>query len=258
MKKIVFFAAAALMLAGSLSLNAQNKFKGIVKYKLTSVGNEAGQALSVLGNAAEIKVMGDQVSIQNPSAALFTLNQMINCVRQSDKTMSMALDFSMYISFLVSQDVALTSYQGDGKILQKHTYTQSQVDSLTIPCTEGYYIEYVDQTKKIAGVDAKLARIHAFDKEGTDHPTEMWYSPDMGPQANFIFQGVKGIPMEYTIKLDDDNSITFVAEEVLKGKVKDVDFLMPSGYKALSDQEFQDFMEEFQEELKALNPGSDD
>lgn len=255
MKKFFILAAAALMMAGTMSLNAQNKFKGVVKYKVTAVGQSADQALQYFGNAAEIKVMGEQISITNPSATLFTFNQMINCIRQNGRTMSMALDYSM---ILTHYNITLTSYQGDGKILQRNTVSQGEIDSLTIPCTEGYYIEYVNETKKIAGVDAKLARIHAFDQDGVDHPTEMWYSPDMGPEANFIFQGVKGIPMEYTIKLDQDNSITFTADEVVKGKVKDTDFLMPAGFKALSDDEMKAFMEELSEEMKYLRGGDDD
>lgn|SRR5574344_386223 len=247
MKRFFTFAAVAVLTLSTLSLNAQNKFKGIIKYNVTSTGEVAMQIPPEVATP-EVKVMGEQVITTSPVFTNGSSTAMVN-----GNTSYTFLDLSQALEYLKANDITLNSYSGDGKIYLKHTYTQLDVDSLTIPVKEGFYIEYVaGQTKKIAGYETKLARLHTFDEEGTDHPVEMWYSDEMGPQVNFLFNGVKGLPLEYTINMDGGKAYTITAAEVVKGKVKDVDFLMPAGFNLMETNAFSAFMEEFQEEVKFL------
>ncbi len=249
MKKIFAIAAVAVLALSTLTLNAQNSFKGIVKYSVASTG-EVAIDIPEQSATGEMKVYDDRVLT---SSIVFTNSPMVNSVMQSGRTLYTFLDFGMVLGYFQAHDVELTSYNGDGKIIQKHTVTQTDIDSLTIPVDKGYYIEYVaGQTKKIAGRDGKLARLHVFDDEGKDKVIDIWYDDTMGPEANFLAQGVRGIPLEYTVTMDGGKAITITAVEVTKGKVKEVDFLMPDGFKELPEDQFKAFMEEFQEEMELL------
>lgn len=242
-------AALAVVMIASLSVNAQNKFKGIVKYTVSSTGEVAVQ-IPEQAATAEIKVMGDMLYT---SSALFTNSPMVNSIIQRGNTTTTYQDLTMLLAYLASENVSLTSYSGDGKIFVRQTYTQEQIDSITIPVTEGYYIEYVaGQSQKIAGYNASLARIHMFDEEGADHTLDIWYTDEMGPAVNFLLNGVKGMPLQFTQDMGEGRAITVTATEVVKGKVKDVDFLAPSGYKEMDSETMKAFNEELMEELKAL------
>jgi hypothetical protein len=58
--------------------------------------------------------------------------------------------------------------------------------------------------------------------------------------------------MEYSINLGDGRQLTLTATEVKKGKVKEVDMLLPSGYENISTEDFTRLFEQIQEELKYL------
>ena len=177
---------------------------------------------------------------------------MINSILIDGHTQYSCMDLSMLIMYLQQSDVEL-SYTGSSKILATNTFSQNDIDSLTIPVTEGFYIEYVDgETKTIAGATAKKAVIHAFDDEGEDHQTVIWYNDEMGPDVNFLFNGVKGVALEYSLNLGEGKQLTLSATEIKKGKVKEVDMLLPAGYESLSDEAFKALWEEINEELKYL------
>ena len=155
----------------------------------------------------------------------------------------------MYFS---ANDVEL-DYKGSAKILVNDELTQAQIDSLTIPVTEGFYIEYVaGETKTIAGKTAKKAIIHAFDEDEKDHPMTFWYSDEMGPEVNPIFNGLKGVALEYAMDLAEGRQITLTATEIKEGKVKEVDMLLPDGYETISEDQFKALFTQIQEELKYL------
>ena len=236
MKRIFTVAMMALMTMSALTINAQNKFKGIIKYEISSVGTTpieipAGQ------NSVEVKVMGENVIVGE------------NALQKGRSTYTF-IDLGGLIGYLNSQDITLESYSGDGKIYIKNTLTQTEIDSLTIPCTEGFYIEYKEgESKKVAGMDCNKAVMHIFDDEGVDNPIEVWYCPEIGPEASFIpfALGTKGMPMEYVQTADNGRAIKYTAVEVVKGKVKDVDFLMPAGYKEIGGEQWTAFQKELEE-----------
>lgn len=240
MKKLVAIAAFAVLVLSGMTLNAQNKFKGIVKYSVRSTG-EVAIEIPEQAATSEVKVLGDK--IMQGSNAL-----------QDGNTVYSFIDLSQLIAYLSYQDMELESYSGDGKIYTKHTYTQLDIDSITIPVTEGYYVELIaGETKKIAGYDAKKAVLHV---NGPEEQTniDVWYTPEIGPAANFISLGVgfPGMPLEFTQTMEGGKAITMTATEVVKGKVKDVDFLMPAGFKLMEDEAFKALQTEVQETIELL------
>lgn len=246
MKRIVIFAALAVLAVGSL--NAQNKFKGIVTYTLTSVGEMPYQVPAEMATA-EVMVYEDKAMT---SHSIFTQSPIVDNVLVDGRKTYSCIDLTMIMMYLTQNDVEL-DYTGSNKLLLKSELTQNDIDSLTIPCTEGFYIEYVDgETKQVAGRTAKKAVFHIFGEDGEDKPMVIWYDGEIGPQNNMIFNGLKGTALEYTMDLGEGRQLQLTATEVKSGKVKAVDLLLPSGYEEISSEEFGKLMKEISEEMKYL------
>ncbi len=250
MKKILFFVTVALISMGIGNVYAQNDFKGIVKYTIKSSGE---MTVDIPADASfELRVMDDMM-YANDQACQYFQGPFCKSLTVNGLQVTTAEDYSQLLTYIDAQGESLATYTGDGKMIVSQTFTQQDVDSLTIPVTEGFYIEYIDgQTKEVAGRTAKLAKMHMFDDDGTDHPMEIWYDETMGPKYNFFLYGIKGMPMEFTQNLGEGKAITICAVEVKKGKVKEVDFLMPDGFKAVSDEERKTFASELQEVMKYM------
>ena len=248
MKKTAFLLVA--LMAISLSLAAQNTFKGIVKYKVESSGEVAFQ-LPAEAATAEVRVSGNDMST---SGAVFMSNPFAEQIVVNNMTVTYCLNYGQLLAYLRNNGSEFT-YQGDGKLLSKHTFKESEADSLTIVDTEPghYYFEYVDgEMREIAGVQAKKVILHSYDAEGNDQPTVMWYSDEIGPKYNFLFMGLKGMPLMCKQNIGEGKAVTYTAIEVVKGKVKEGDFLLPYGYEQLSDEDMQTLGTEIQEELELL------
>jgi GLPGLI family protein len=118
-------------------------------------------------------------------------------------------------------------------------YSEMSNDSLEQYTTQ---IDYSSDTKIIAGYTCKKAVVTFTPKEGVEGEERMFsvfYSEDLGSAQDNIdgpYKGIPGLLLEsYDVK---PGLITkMVATEVKKGKVKDLDFLMPSDYKEFTDEE---------------------
>ena len=247
MKKIFALAATVLLTVGGVM--AQNTFKGVVKYKVESTGKVAVDLPEEV-RSAEIKVSGNDMFTKSP----IFCSGMTEAVLVQDLTSTSCQNLGMYLSYLRSQDFEFT-YQGAGKILVKSTAKASDFDSVDIVDTEPghFYYEYVpSETKQIAGFTAKKMIRHSYDDEGVDHPMTMWYSDEIGPKINILFGGIKGMPLECTMEVGEDRAVTYTATEIVKGKVKEADFLLPDGYETLSEEEMETLGEELNEAIELM------
>lgn len=248
MKKIITLVAALALTAGTLM--AQNTFKGIVKYDVKSTGTVAIPIPEEVAKA-EIKVDGNNMFTKS---AIFLGGMGSECVLVNNLKTTQCMDLSQILGYLRSNGSEFT-YQGSGKIILKQESNASSFDSLTIVDKEPghFYYEYVDgETKQIAGYTAHKVVMHFYDEEGVDHPREMWYSKEIGPAYNCIFSGIKGMPLECTMDQGEGRAITYTATEIVTGKVKEADFLLPDGYETLSDEDLQELFEQLQEEIELL------
>ena len=247
MKKIFALAAAALLCIGAAE--AQNTFKGVVKYKVESTGQVA-MNIPEEAASAEIKVSGNDMYTKS---AIFC-GGLTECVLVQNLTQTACMNYGPYLSYFRSQDFEFT-YQGDGKLLMRHEYKASDFDSVDIVDTEAghFYYEYVaGETKTIAGMTAKKMIRHQYDDDGVDHPTEMWYSDEIGPQLNVLFGGIKGMPLQCTMDAGEGKAITYTATDIVKGKVKEADFLLPDGYETLSEEDLGTLGEELREAIELM------
>lgn len=248
MKKFLIALAATAMVCSAAV--AQNSFKGIVKYKVESTGT-VSMTIPEEAATAEIKVDGDNLFTKSP---IFLSGMGSEAVLVNGLRSTSCMNLSQLLGYLRSQGSEFT-YEGDGKILVKSEAKPSDFDSLEIKDTEPghFYYEYVDgETKEIAGQTAYKMIRHMYDEEGEDHPMVMWYSKEIGPKINLLFSGIKGMPLECTLEAGEGKAITYTATEVIKGKVKEADFLLPDGYDTLTDEELEEFFGQLQEEIELL------
>lgn len=248
MKKI--FVMAAAMFLAAVGVEAQNTFKGIVKYKVESTGTVSMTIPEEVAKA-EIKVDGDNLFTKSP---IFLSGMGAECILVNNLQTTMCMDLSQLLGYLRSQGSEFT-YQGAGKLLVTNKSEAKDFDSLAIEDKEPghFYYEYVDgETKTIAGQTAYKMVRHMYDEDGEDHPMTMWYSKEIGPAINVLFSGIKGMPLECTMDAGEGRAITYTATEVVKGKVKEADFLLPDGYETLGEEELKELFEQLQEELELL------
>jgi len=230
MKKIVLMAVAMLLMAGTMS--AQNTFKGTVKYKLESTG-KVSVNIPAEQSTFEIKVYENKLMVGNTI--------------QDGLKVTSATDLSQLLFYLQQNDIVLESYQGDGKIIVRNTTTKEELDSLTIVDQEPghFYYEYVNETKDILGYAAKKMIIHTYDDQGVDAPVECWYTDQIGPEYCILLGNMHGFPLVYT-QMNEGKAITYTATEIVSGKVKSSDLLLPAGYKDLTEEEFEALQKELQ------------
>ena len=237
MKKIVCAAAMLLLTVGALS--AQNNFRGIVRYKIESTGKVA-ITIKPEQSTAEIKVYDNQI--------------LSGQTVQTDFKIATAQDFSPYISYLAANDIELETYTGDGKFLIRDEIAKEKLDSGYIVDKEPghYYYENVDETQEMLGYTAHKLIMHRYDEEGNDNPAICWYTTEIGPEYCLVLGAIKGFPLVYTQELGEGRAITYTATEIVKGKVKETDMLLPAGYKDASGEEFETFQREMQEAFELL------
>ncbi|MBQ9417753.1 MAG: hypothetical protein IJU19_04150 [Bacteroidales bacterium] len=246
MKKCI----VGMLLVGMVATGAmaQNAFKGVIKYKVESTG-QVDMTIPAEAAVAEIKVMGEDLFTKS---AIF-MEMMEECVVVNGLKSTHCVNFAPLLGFLRGQGSEFT-YQGDGKILVREEVNQSMLDSLEIVDTEPghFYLEYTSETREIVGVQARKVVRHQYNDEGTDHPVEMWVGEGIGPKYNMLFNGIKGMPLQCTMDMGEGKAITYIATEVVKGKVKEADFLLPDGYEELSREEMEQLGSEIREELELL------
>lgn len=247
-KKSILLAAAFSLFA--FSALAQNSFKGIVKYKVESTGQVA-MSIPEEAATAEIKVMGESLFTKS---AIFMQVPMTEYVLVNGLNATFCVNYSQLLGYLRGQGSEFT-YQGNGKLLLKNEGDPASLDSIEIVDTEPghFYVEYTSETKEMLGVSARKVVRHRYDDEGVDHPQEMWVCETIGPKYNLLFDGIKGMPLQCTIDAGEGKAITYTATEIVKGKVKEADFLLPDGYETLSKDELETLGNELQEELELLN-----
>lgn len=105
------------------------------------------------------------------------------------------------------------------------------------------FIEYLSETKKIAGMECKKALIRYKNRSGAEEQQIVWYSPefvlgegfsmrDMNRMANIPgLNKLKGFPMEFETTRQNGAKVHYQVTKVdLNAKVDDKTFLIPKDY----------------------------
>ncbi len=117
---------------------------------------------------------------------------------------------------------------------QKMAITMNSDDT---PETEEPKIEYLDETKVVAGYNCKKAIVTTKDEEGEEQSVEVYYTKEIPSEANDKLKGLDGFPLEYGISAQG-MLMTMKAKEIKKEKVAKNLSEIPEGYETMTMEEF--------------------
>ncbi len=195
-------------------------FKGTVTYSLNYEGDALTPLqISKLPKTVSIKMFGTMTSIEIVNGpAIITMIE-----RPDDKVKITLIE-------VMDKKAGMT---------EKDTTSSDGVDSTSQFTTE---IEYSEDTKVIAGYKCKKAVVTFTPKDSVDAEEQtliLFYSPEMGSAAlneDGPYKGIPGLLMEF-YKVEVGLNTKFVATEVKKGGVKELDFFFQSDYKEFKSGE---------------------
>ena len=111
------------------------------------------------------------------------------------------------------------------------------------PFAPEVFVEYLSETKKIAGMECKKALLRYKDRRGEEVQQEVWYTPEFVLGEGFKIRDVmrmanvpglekiKGFPMEFQLTRQNGAKVHYQVSKVeLNAKVDDKVFLIPKDY----------------------------
>ncbi|MCX7697712.1 MAG: hypothetical protein N2Z72_08500 [Bacteroidales bacterium] len=219
--KRLFFYFFICAISSTLVFSQKSKtkeFKGIVKYSISYDGNWDPTILAQQPKSMELKILGKKSLTEMilPGVTLKTINN------GKDSSQIVLIDAGSYGKFYL-------------KVTKEKFIEKMKEASPTI--------NYLDETKQIAGMVAHKAEYIVKDEYGEDKTYVVYYNESIaGPEYNFLnnFPGLKGFPMEYTYETEE-GKVTFTVTEIItkKVKIKETDFLIPSDFKQISEDELK-------------------
>ncbi len=223
MKKIILstLIIATIFLFAINNSYAQKKkdFKGIITYNITYKGDIDPATLAQQPKEVTIKILDNKQKMEIISGPA-----VITTIIDGDKKHSVMLFDVMGQKFAV-------------KLEQKDIEEKLEENpKLTI--------NYLDETKTIAGYTCKKAEVITKEEDSEEeNKITVYYSEDIGANADINygsqFNGLKGFPLEY-VTSTNDMEITFSASKIEKKKIKDTEFLIPSDFKEVTQDELQE------------------
>ncbi|MBP7496439.1 MAG: hypothetical protein KA792_02085 [Bacteroidales bacterium] len=103
-------------------------------------------------------------------------------------------------------------------------------------------IKYFDETKNIAGYNCKKGELYYKDEDGKDVTSVFYYTEDLYmPNSNFDtpYMDVKGTLMEWESSAQN-MKIKQSISKVKKSKMSDKEFLIPTGYQEMTEDELRE------------------
>lgn len=124
----------------------------------------------------------------------------------------------------------LLEFEGQKFAIQQHMPADTVPSKYTFKKRSG--------RKKIAGMKARrvLVSTASFEK-----PLEMWYFPSVSPRYLDVLKGIKGLPADYYIQMED-GYLHYVLESIEPGPVDRDLFGLPSDFRRVSFDEFMELM----------------
>lgn len=217
MKTIVksFLVLSAIVIAWSSNVNAQAKpFKGIITYGIAYSGNIDAATAAQQPKLMTVSLLDNKAKMSLPLGPIT-----LDVITDGEK----------------KETITLIDMMGEKKYFKS---TTTEIDEETNK-NGAPVIRYLEETKTIAGYVCKKAEYVTKDEDGNETVTTVYYNEELGGEAlNYggSFNGLKGFPMEYIIN-QGEIITTFTVSEVVKGKVKATDFLIPTDYVELTKEE---------------------
>jgi len=222
MKRLVQIFAVVIVFSQLAFAQKKGKtkvFKGIVTYTITYNGDWDPSVLAQQPKSTQIKILGKRsmTEIVSPGVTIKNISNGYDSVQY------LLIDAGSMGKFYIK-----TTKE---KFIEKLKEAQPKIN-------------YLDETKQIAGYIAKKAEFITKDEYGDEQKIIVYYNEEIaGPEYNFLnnFPTLKGFPMEYTMPLEEGKSITFSVSEVKtsKVKIKETDFMIPTDFKETTEEELK-------------------
>ena len=218
MKKRVFLLALLFVSFMNLVNAQQGKWAGTVKYQLSWTGDilEGAQ----LPTEWETKVFENKTKTMSFTWAMMLGLPATELTDAVKKTITYTFDLSM---------IPIDELNGKWFIRKKI----ADADFADISYKE------TGNTKEIAGKKVKEIICTSKDKDGADVTETIWACDEIGPMTDLMYYpGLKAMPFEFSIDLNDKISCQFKVSELIEGKVKNTELIMEAGYEELTEEEF--------------------
>ncbi|MEI6820323.1 MAG: hypothetical protein WCL51_00185 [Bacteroidota bacterium] len=220
-----------LMLSIFLAFTSNNnyaqksKFKGIVTYDIKYTGKDITPAQEAQLPKEQVIKIYENKTMQETKYGPVTITEVTNGDEGSKTSM-----FDLMA------------------VMQKKVYvktTKKEIEQKIAESKSKPVIKYIEETKEVAGYKAKKA-IFSFKEEDAEDSTHVtiWYSEELGGEdLNYggEFSGLKGFPLEYEMPTSKI-TIKASAKTIVKGKVKETEFLIPTDYNQITQEELQGMM----------------
>lgn len=180
----------------------------------------------------------------NPQVAQMMQGSTMKCYIKGDKSRIESSFSGMYKQIVITdkannpgEPVILIDMMGNKYQLKMDDKTKKMADASKpdIKIVEG-------SSKTIAGYVCKEAQAVVTDKKtGNKYTSDIYYTdklPYINGMENGKFQGLGGMPLSFTSNRNG-TSFTMAAQSVTKGAVADSLFVIPSGYKLMTEDEMQ-------------------
>ncbi|MCF0210916.1 MAG: hypothetical protein HUK18_06380 [Bacteroidales bacterium] len=216
---------AITMMAGFTANAQQGKWAGLVKYELKWSGNVP----QGVPTEWQVKVFENQLS----HGDMLTFGQLGKVIiNAANKTVTSTYDFSMLPD------------EGPTEGMSGKWYVRSKINDEDLSkALEKIKYEYTGNTKEIAGVKCQEVKVTSKDEEGTETTETIYVTKELGPSMNFdLYPGLDAFPMEYTMQFSPELSATYTVVDLQKGKVKNVDMMLESGFEEISEEDFGEMM----------------
>jgi hypothetical protein len=221
MKKKLFTALSAFVLS-AVSLTAQIK-EGYIVYDMKMEGLPPEQA-AMMGDMETKVTFKNGKSLTEMSSMMFT-NQTL-----SDEKGVLMLMEQMGNKMAIKQTKAELDKE-ESKMKDKPADPK---------------IEYVNETKTIAGYECKKAIITMVDKDKKENKVEMWYcdkfenpNKDGKGRGQGMMKGVNGAPFEFSSAMGP-MKVQMIAKEVSIEPVADSKFILSTeGYRVMTMEEYK-------------------
>lgn len=164
----------------------------------------------------------------------------------SDMTTYIGKDFSrVEQKTMMGDQIFISNFSDSSTILLLNMMGKMMAITITPEDSKGDgkepKIEYVDETKEIAGYTCKKAIVTMEDENGEEMQTEVYYTEEIPARASDKIKGLKGFPLQYTI-LTQGMTMTVTATSVSQEKVSKKLKEVPEGYEQMTMAEFQNMM----------------
>lgn len=198
-------------LAFSYTFSSAQEFEGIITFSISyeSLPDE----------------MKDAVSMLPKEQTFFIKNNKSKFVQSSSMSSTVVISDSKTNSSTILMDAMGQKF--------KMTIDTNELSEIEDVSTDEIKIEYVNETKKIAGYTCKKAVVLM---EGFDQEAVFYYTEEIAPLMLSGMEGLhlKGLPLEYIISMDGMTMI-MKATKVDKTSVPDSTFDIPEGYTEMPD-----------------------